>query len=56
VRPGDQRPPVTIKAIECAIVDEGFDEGWIVPRPPAVRTGKTVAVVGSMTLGEAASQ
>jgi glutamate synthase (ferredoxin) len=34
-------PPVTIEAIECAIVDKGFDEGWIVPRPPAVRTGKT---------------
>ncbi|MCC9078289.1 glutamate synthase subunit beta [Litorilinea aerophila] len=40
-------PPVTIKNIERAIVDRGFAEGWIVPRPPAVRTGKKVAVVGS---------
>lgn len=40
-------PPVTIKNIEKAIVDKGFAEGWIVPEPPAVRTGKKVAVVGS---------
>ena len=40
-------PPVTIKSIECAIVDRGFAEGWITPHPPAVRTGKRVAVVGS---------
>jgi glutamate synthase (NADPH) small chain len=39
--------PVTIKSIECAIVDKGFEEGWIVPEPPEVRTGKRVAVVGS---------
>src|SRR5438876_8629284 len=39
--------PVTIKSIECAIVDKGFAEGWVVPEPPAVRTGKKVAVVGS---------
>jgi glutamate synthase (NADPH/NADH) small chain len=39
--------PVTIKNIEKAIVDKGFDEGWIVPQPPAVRTGKKVAVIGS---------
>ena len=42
-------PAVTIKNIENAIVDRGFEEGWIVPRPPARRTGKTVAVVGSGT-------
>ena len=43
--------PVTIKTIECAIVDRGFEEGWIVPRPPARRTGKKVAVVGSGPAG-----
>lgn len=40
-------PAVTIKSIECAIIDKGFEEGWVVPNPPAKRTGKTVAVVGS---------
>ena len=44
-------PPVTIKSIECAIVDKGFDEGWIVPEAPPVRTGKKVAVVGSGPAG-----
>jgi glutamate synthase (NADPH/NADH) small chain len=44
-------PPVTIKAIEQAIADRGFEEGWIVPRPPAGRTGKRVAVVGSGPAG-----
>ncbi|MDF2669585.1 MAG: glutamate synthase subunit beta [Paenibacillus sp.] len=39
--------PVTIKNIEKAIVDKGFDEGWIEPQPPAHRTGKKVAVIGS---------
>src|SRR5258708_1853919 len=39
--------PVTIKTIECAIVDRGWDEGWIVPEPPLYPTGKRVAVVGS---------
>jgi glutamate synthase (NADPH/NADH) small chain len=48
-------PPVTIKNIECAIVDRGFEEGWIVPEPPAVRTGKKVAVVGSGPAGLAAA-
>ena len=43
--------PVTIKTIECAIVDRGFDEAWIVPRPPQNRTGKKVAVVGSGPAG-----
>ncbi|HEX7579772.1 MAG TPA: glutamate synthase, partial [Thermoanaerobaculia bacterium] len=37
--------PVTIKTIECAIIDRAFAEGWIVPEPPAVRTGKRVAVI-----------
>jgi glutamate synthase (NADPH/NADH) small chain len=44
-------PPVTIKAIECAIVDKGFDEGWVVPRPSERRTGRKVAVVGSGPAG-----
>src|SRR5918999_1387307 len=39
--------PVTIKATESAIVDRAFESGWIVPRPPAFRTGKHVAIVGS---------
>ncbi|HEY6803510.1 MAG TPA: glutamate synthase subunit beta [Pyrinomonadaceae bacterium] len=46
---GDE--PVTIKSIECAIVDRGFEEGWIVPEPPLVRTGKRVAIVGSGPAG-----
>jgi glutamate synthase (NADPH/NADH) small chain len=48
--------PVTIKTIECAIVDRGWDEGWIVPLPASHRTGKTVAVVGSGPAGMACSQ
>jgi glutamate synthase (NADPH/NADH) small chain len=44
---GINETPVTIKNIECAIVDKGFEMGWIVPEPPAKRTGKKVAVVGS---------
>jgi len=44
-------PPVTIKSIECAIIDKGFEEGWVVPEPPAARTGKRVAVVGSGPAG-----
>ena len=40
-------PPVTIKSIECAIIDKGFEEGWVVPTPPKRRTGKKVAVIGS---------
>jgi len=48
---GINAPPVTIKAIECAIVDRGFDEGWVVPRPPSVRSGRRVAVVGSGPAG-----
>ncbi len=48
-------PPVTIKNIENAIIDRGFAEGWIVPRPPAARTGKRVAIVGSGPAGLAAA-
>jgi glutamate synthase (NADPH) small chain len=43
--------PVTIKNIENAIIEKGFEEGWVVPRPPEVRTGKKVAVVGSGPAG-----
>ncbi|QGN54729.1 glutamate synthase subunit beta [Novosphingobium sp. Gsoil 351] len=48
--------PVTIKSIECAIVDKGWEEGWIVPRPPLRKTGKLVAVIGSGPAGLAAAQ
>jgi len=44
---GLHAPPVTIKGIECAVIDRGFEEGWVTPDPPARRTGKRVAVVGS---------
>ncbi len=44
---GINEPPVTIKNIECTIVDKGFEEGWVLANPPATRTGKKVAVVGS---------
>lgn len=47
--------PVTIKTIEQAIIDRGFDEGWVVPQPPKERTGKRVAVVGSGPAGLAAA-
>jgi glutamate synthase (NADPH/NADH) small chain len=48
--------PVTIKTIECAIVDRGWAEGWIVPEPPLRRTGKSVAIVGSGPAGLACAQ
>ncbi|MFS0722304.1 glutamate synthase subunit beta [Paenibacillus sp. 1P07SE] len=47
--------PVTIKSIEQAIIDKGFEEGWVVPSPPQMRTGKRVAVVGSGPAGLAAA-
>jgi glutamate synthase (NADPH/NADH) small chain len=47
--------PVTIKAVEVAVVDRAFEEGWIQPRPPRVRTDKRVAVVGSGPAGLAAA-
>ena len=47
--------PVAIKSIECTIVDRGFSEGWIVPKPPSKRTGKSVAVIGSGPAGLAAA-
>ena len=48
---GINTPPVTIKNLECAIIDRGWEEGWVVPDPPKVRTGKKVAVVGSGPAG-----
>ncbi|MFA7602367.1 MAG: glutamate synthase subunit beta [Novosphingobium sp.] len=51
-----QDQPVTIKSIECAIVDKGWQEGWIVPQVPTRRTGKTVAVVGAGPAGLACAQ
>jgi glutamate synthase (NADPH) small chain len=48
---GITNPPVTIKSIEHAIIDKGWEEGWIIPEPPARRTGKKVAVIGSGPAG-----
>lgn len=48
-------PAVTIKDIENAIINRGFEEGWVVPRPTAARTGKKVAIVGSGPAGLAAA-
>ena len=53
---GINEPPVTIKNIERTIVDHAWEQGWIVPEPPEVRTGKKVAVIGSGPAGMAASQ
>eukprot|EP00271_Cylindrocystis_brebissonii_P015485 TRINITY_DN38393_c0_g1_i1.p1 TRINITY_DN38393_c0_g1~~TRINITY_DN38393_c0_g1_i1.p1 ORF type:complete len:2268 (+),score=536.29 TRINITY_DN38393_c0_g1_i1:304-7107(+) len=43
--------PVAIKTMECTIIDKGFEMGWMVPRPPAKRTGKKVAVIGGGPAG-----
>src|SRR4030081_1906367 len=48
--------PVGIKSIEHAIIDRAWAEGWVVPRPPATKTGKVVAIVGSGPAGLAAAQ
>ncbi|HXY40266.1 MAG TPA: glutamate synthase subunit beta [Vicinamibacteria bacterium] len=48
---GINAPAVTIKAIEVSIADKGFEEGWVVPRPPVLRSGRRVAVVGSGPAG-----
>lgn len=50
---GINEDPVGIKSIECAIIDRGFEMGWMVPEPPQVRTGKTVAIIGSGPAGMA---
>jgi len=44
---GINDPPVTIKNIECSIIDKGWDEGWVTAEAPSTRTGKKVAVIGS---------
>lgn len=52
---GINEPPVTIKNIECTIIDHAFDQGWIKPDPPTVRSGKRVAVIGGGPAGLAAA-
>ena len=52
---GINNPPVTIKNIECSIVDKGWDEGWIKPSFPTRRTGKKVAIIGSGPAGLSAA-
>jgi glutamate synthase (NADPH/NADH) small chain len=51
-----ENTPVTIKSIECAIIDKGWEMGWVKPEPPARKTGRKVAVVGSGPAGLAAAQ
>jgi glutamate synthase (NADPH/NADH) small chain len=51
-----ENTPVTIKTIECAIVDKAFANGWLKPEPPSSKTGKKVAVIGSGPAGLAAAQ
>jgi len=53
---GINEPPVAIKVIERTIVEHAFENGWIKPEPPAVRTSKRVAVIGSGPAGMAAAQ
>ncbi|XP_076444401.1 uncharacterized protein LOC143282637 [Babylonia areolata] len=52
---GINAPAVTIKNIENSIIDYGFKQGWVQPKPPSIRTGKKVAVVGSGPAGLAAA-
>ncbi|KGQ00855.1 hypothetical protein PAAG_12483 [Paracoccidioides lutzii Pb01] len=52
---GINEDPVGIKSIECAIIDRGFEMGWIIPTPPPSRSGKTVAIIGSGPAGLAAA-
>jgi len=53
---GINQDPVTIKQVEVELIDNAFNEGWVVPLPPSVLTGKKVAVVGSGPAGLAAAQ
>jgi glutamate synthase (NADPH/NADH) small chain len=53
---GINADPVTIKQVEVEIIDRAFASGWVVPVPPAARTGRTVAVIGSGPAGLAAAQ
>ena len=52
---GLNTPAVTIKNIECSIIDRGWENGWVTPEPPKQRTGKTVAVIGSGPAGLSAA-
>src|SRR5436190_11673813 len=52
---GINEPPVTIKNIEAAIIDKGWEEGWVTPEPPSKRTGKRVAIIGSGPAGISAA-
>jgi glutamate synthase (NADPH/NADH) small chain len=52
---GINNPPVTIKNIEATIIDRGWEQGWVVPEAPQVRTGKKVAVIGSGPAGLSAA-
>ena len=47
--------PVSIKSIECAIIDRAFEEGWMQPQPPLARTGRKIAIIGSGPAGLAAA-
>ncbi len=51
-----ENEPVTIKTIECAIVDRGWQEEWITPEPPATKNGKQVAIIGAGPAGLACAQ
>ena len=50
------KPAITIENLEKSIVEKGFSEGWITAKPPKMRTGKTVGVIGSGPAGLAAAQ
>ena len=52
---GINEDPVGIKSIECAIIDRGFEMGWMIPSPPKYRSGKKVAIIGSGPAGLAAA-
>jgi glutamate synthase (NADPH) small chain len=52
---GINNPPVTIKNIECSIIDHGWDQGWVTPQPPEKFTGKKIAIVGSGPAGLSAA-
>jgi len=52
---GITNPPVTIKNIECTVIDRGWEEGWVVPEAPGFRTGKKIAIIGSGPAGLSAA-
>ena len=52
---GINEPPVAIRTVERAIIEKGFEVGWVIPEPPNNRTGKKVAVIGSGPAGLAAA-